>query len=67
MGVVPRQFLRALVNQLDLVDDDPAYDPMREYGFQPAELKPEEELAIQGQPFAPADPDEGAVPVEEVF
>jgi hypothetical protein len=67
VGVVPRQFLRALVNQLDLVDDDPAYDPMREYGFDPAELKPEEELAIQGQPFAPSDPDEGAVPVEEVF
>jgi hypothetical protein len=52
---------------MDLVDEQPDYDPMREYGFTPAELKPEEELAIQGQPFAPSDPDEGAVPVEEVF
>ena len=67
VGVVPRQFLRAFVNQLDLVDDDPDYDPMAEYGFKPAELKPEEELALRGQPFVPADPDDGPVPVEEVF
>ena len=67
VGVVPRQFLRAFVNQLDLVDDDPEYDPMAEYGFKPAELKPEEELALKGQPFVPAEPDDGPVPVEEVF
>ena len=67
VGVVPRQFLREFVNQLDLVDDDPDYEPMREYGFSPAELKPEEELAIKGQPFTPEDGDDGPVPVEEVF
>ena len=67
VGVVPRQFLREFVNQLDLVDDDADYEPMREYGFKPAELKPEEELAIKGQPFTPEDGDEGPVPVEEVF
>jgi len=67
VGVVPRQFLREFVNQLDLVDDDPEYDPMQEYGFKPVELRPEEELAIHGQPFAPEDADDGPVPVEEVF
>jgi hypothetical protein len=56
--VVPRQFLREFVNQLDLVDDDADYEPMREYGFKPAELKPEEELAIKGQPFTPEDGDD---------
>ena len=67
VGVVPRQFLREFVNQLDLVDDDGEYEPMREYGFTPRELKPEEEMAIKGQPFVPEDGDEGPVPVEEVF
>lgn len=67
VGVVPRQFLREFVNQLDLVDDDPDYEPMREYGFSPRELRPEEEQAIKGQPYTPVDGDEGPVPVEEVF
>ena len=72
VGVVPRQFLRALVNQLDLVDDDPTYDPTHEYGFKPDELKPdelepEEKLALEGQPFVLPDADDAAIPVEEVF
>jgi len=67
VGVVPRQFLRAFVNQLDLVDDDPEYDPMSAYGFQPAELKPEEEMALKGQSYVATEADEGPVPVEEVF
>lgn len=67
VGVVPRQFLRAFVYQLDIVDDDPDYNPMSELGFQPAELRPEEELALKGQPFAPTEPDDGPVPVVEVF
>lgn len=67
VGVVPRQFLREFVNQMDLVDEDPDYEPMREYGFKPREMKPEEELAIKGQKFVPEDGDEGPVPVEEVF
>jgi hypothetical protein len=40
---------------------------MREYGFSPVELKPEEELAIKGQPFTPEDGDDGPVPVEDVW
>ncbi len=48
VGVVPRQFLRALVTVMDLVQDEPEYDPMKGYGFTPSELKPEEELALPG-------------------
>ncbi|HEY8378769.1 MAG TPA: BREX system ATP-binding domain-containing protein, partial [Nannocystis sp.] len=68
VGVVPRQFLREFVNQLDLASDDPTYDPSAEYGFEPRELRPEEELALKGQAFVPEDADDdGSVPVEEVF
>lgn len=50
VGVVPRQFLRQFVNQLDLVDENTDYDPMKEYGFVPQELTPEEQHAITGAP-----------------
>lgn len=48
VGVVPRQFLRQFVTQLDMVDENDDYDPMTEYGFKPAELTPEEQHAITG-------------------
>lgn len=50
VGVVPRQFLRQFVTQLDLVDENEDYDPMTEYGFIPRELTPEEQHAISGTP-----------------
>ena len=55
VGVVPRQFLREFVNQLDLVEEHPTYDPATEYGFTPSELTPEEQHAITGIPLAPID------------
>lgn len=69
VGVVPRQFLRAFVTQMDLVDESPVddYDPMTEYGFEPEELKPEEKRAINGETYTPVDGDEDLVPVEDVF
>ena len=67
VGVVPRQFLRELVNQMDLVDEDPDYEPMKEYGFQPAGLSPQEKMAIQGEKFVVEDGDDGLVPAEDVF
>ncbi|HRI06497.1 MAG TPA: BREX system ATP-binding protein BrxD [Nannocystaceae bacterium] len=67
VGVVPRQFLRELVNQMDLVDEDPDYEPMKEYGFQPAELSPQEAMAIQGEKFVVEDGEDGLVPAEDVF
>jgi hypothetical protein len=70
VGVVPRQFLREFVNQLDLVDEDPDYDPATEYGFHLAAdtLLPEEQHAISGAPLLAADPDDdGIVPEEDAW
>ena len=67
VGVVPRQFLREFVTQMDLVDENSDYDPMTEYGFSPAALSPEEEHALAGQPYVPEDADEGLIPQEDVF
>ena len=58
VGVVPRQFLRAFVNQMDLVEQEPDYDPMTEYGFEmpsPPTLRAEEQHAVSGTALAPAD------------
>ena len=46
VGVVPRQFLREFVTQMDLVEENDDYSPMKEYGFQPDKLSPQEEKAI---------------------
>ncbi len=48
VGVVPRQFLREFVEQMDLVNDHPEYDPMSTYGFKPSQLSPEEQNVISG-------------------
>lgn len=48
--VVPRIFLRELINVLDLVDQHENYDPARDYHFEAAQLElnlhPEEKLAL---------------------
>lgn len=67
VGVVPRQFLREFVTQMDLVDENDDYDPATEYGFTPAGLSPEEEHVLSGAPAAPADGENGPVPVEDVW
>jgi hypothetical protein len=51
VGVVPRQFLREFVTQLDLVEEDNTYVPMEIYGFDPnqistAPLTPEEQQRL---------------------
>jgi len=61
VGVVPRQFLRQFVTQLDLVDENEDYDPMTEYGFQPQELSAEEQYVITGSPKLIDDDDTLAV------
>lgn len=66
VGVVPRQFLRQFVTQLDLVDENEDYDPMTEYGFTAAELTPEEEYAFSGKPIA-VDADDSPVPHEDTW
>ena len=61
VGVVPRQFLRQFVTQLDLVDENDDYDPMKEYGFEPQELTAEEQYVISGSPKLIDDDDSLAV------
>lgn len=68
VGIVPRQFLREFVGQLDTVDQHPDYDPMAEYGFTPSELTPEEEHAIRGAAYAPPDDANGElIPTEDAW
>lgn len=68
VGVVPRQFLRAFVDQMDLVDVHPDYVPMEEYGFQPTELRPEEQVAASGATDLKADAGEDdLVPHEDAW
>jgi len=70
VGVVPRQFLREFVNQLDLVDMNPEYDPAEEYGFSldNVHLSPEEQQALGAQVLGSADVGvDELVPVEDVW
>ena len=66
VGVVPRQFLRQFVTQLDLVDENNDYDPMTEFGFEPQDLTPEEQSAIAGTPLDLENDDE-PVPSENIW
>ena len=68
VGVVPRQFLREFVTQLDLVAEHDDYEPLREYGFKPIELRPEEKHVISGDPLPPIDDDGSAlIPTEDAW
>ena len=71
VGVVPRQFLRELVNQMDMVDEHNDYVPMTEYGFDPGarELLPEEQSVVTGieTPTAADDEADVATPQEDVW
>ena len=50
VGVVPRQFLRIFVDQMDLVEQEEDYSPLREYAFAspPSLLLPEEQQVLSG-------------------
>jgi hypothetical protein len=75
VGVVPRQFLRELVNVMDLVDENEDYVPDDAYGFAmdkfTATLSPEEAAAVAGRPaevVADDDADDEAfVPVDQTW
>ncbi|MGE4073567.1 MAG: BREX system ATP-binding protein BrxD [Lysobacterales bacterium] len=68
VGVVPRQFLREFVTQLDLVEEHPDYEPASEYGFTPKSLSTEEEHAISGTPLPLPDAESPElVPQEDVW
>ncbi|MTD57406.1 BREX system ATP-binding protein BrxD [Amycolatopsis pithecellobii] len=67
VGVVPRQFLREFVTQLDLVEEHVDYEPMTEYGFSAKELSPEEQHVLTGAPLVDFDEHEQLVPAEDVW
>jgi hypothetical protein len=76
VGVVPRQFLREFVTQLDLVEENDDYVPMELYGFDPTQissvaLTPEEQQRLGGSSdSAPLDElEEGPelIPTEDVW
>jgi hypothetical protein len=68
VGVVPRQFLREFVTQMDLVDEHPDYDPAREYGFSASPMNPEEAHAMSGAPGAvDGQEDDELIPAEDVW
>lgn len=57
VGVVPRQFLRRLVDVLDLASEHDEFDPSKEVGFEPKEPNEDETRKLKGQP--PYDPEPG--------
>lgn len=61
VGVVPRQFLRRLVNILDVLADDPDQDAHALLGFTPVEPNDQEAAIIAGRSLdvPPDDDDEG--------
>lgn len=67
VGVVPRQFLREFVTQMDLVEENEDYDPAAEYGFTPSVLSPEEQQALSGRGLEIQDVDDELVPKEDVW
>jgi hypothetical protein len=69
VGVVPRQFLREFVTQMDLVDENENYDPAEQYGFKPeiSKLKPEEQNAMSGVTGSDVDDENEPVPTEDTW
>jgi hypothetical protein len=76
VGVVPRQFLREFVTQLDLVEENDDYVPMELYGFDPSQistaaLTPEEQqrLGVSSDSASLDELEEGPelIPTEDVW
>ena len=70
VGLVPRQFLRDFINRMDLVEQEPTYDPMSFIAkdYKPRDLTPEEQSQLAGTPPLPADSSaDDLVPSEDVW
>lgn len=76
VGVVPRQFLREFVTQLDLVEENDDYVPMELYGFDPSQistaaLTPEEQQRLgspsDATPLEELDEGPDLIPTEDVW
>ena len=67
VGVVPRQFLRQLVNVFDLVAEQPEFEPASMYKFEPREPNEFEQRKMKGEPpFDPEPGDEKGYPTTSV-
>ncbi len=66
VGVVPRQFLRAFVDELDLVEEHDDYDPRKKV-FQAAPMTPEEAAAATGATPVVDGGEAEAIPAEDVW
>jgi len=64
VGVVPRQFLRRLVDILDLASDNPEFEPAKVMGFVLAEPNEDERRLAEGMPPYDSEPgeDQGYAP-----
>jgi len=55
---VPRQFLRQLVDVLDMVNDHDDFDPAKEMGFEAKALNEDERRKAAGEPPYDAEPED---------
>ncbi len=68
VGVIPRKFLREFVTQMDLVDEEASYSPMKEYNFELGEdLDPEEAVVFADLSGPEAEEETGPIPAEDVW
>lgn len=67
VGIVPRQFLRELIGQMDLVDENPDYEPAEVYGFTARELTPVEQARLDGTAAADVEGEDDLIPSEDVW
>lgn len=58
VGVVPRQFLRQLVDVFDLVEDDPGFEPSRDFTSTPMSPTEDERRLAEGRPLFDPEPDD---------
>jgi hypothetical protein len=56
VGIVPRQFLRQLVNILDLAAIEPDFDPMTDGGYELIDINTEEARIKDGLPYFEREP-----------
>jgi hypothetical protein len=69
VGIVPRQFLRQIVNVFDLVAEQPEFEPAKMFKFEPREPNDFEQRKMKGQPPFDAEPgdDKGYPPTSVEF
>ncbi|ADG68896.1 putative ATP/GTP binding protein [Planctopirus limnophila DSM 3776] len=67
VGIVPRQFLREFVTQMDLVEENKDYSPAEQYGFKPTELSTEEQTVLSGTNGNRESKDDELVPTEDAW